>query len=120
MAETEYQHVPKTESEMLNLLNDLTTPLEGNIHRDIVGSLFELVLRCMVDAGYTDVQVEMAKGRFKDLASRLDASDHKLTSATTQLAETDQDVVATNTRIDQILTTPVDGVSAEEVIDGRD
>lgn len=78
MAETEYQRVPRTESEMLKLLNDLTTPLEGNIHRDIVGSLFELILRSMVDAGYTDVQVEMAKGRFKDLASRLDASDNDL------------------------------------------
>lgn len=78
MAETEYQHVPRTESEMLKLLNDLTTPLEGNVHRDIVGSLFELILRSMVDAGYTDVQVEMAKGRFKDLASRLDAGDTDL------------------------------------------
>lgn len=78
MAETEYQHVPRTESEMLKLLNDLTTPLEGNIHRDIVGSLFELILRSMVDAGYTDVQVEMAKGVYSTLKDRLDAGDEQV------------------------------------------
>lgn len=75
MAETEYQKVPRALDDMISLINDLPRALDGNVFRDISGQLWETWKRTMIDAGYTDIQVEMAKGPFKDLQARLDAMD---------------------------------------------
>lgn len=121
MAETEYQHIPRTESEMLELLNDLTTPLEGNVHRDVVGSLFELILRSMIDAGYTDVQVEMAKGRFKDLASRLNAIDFDMRNINVEwinknLGKLDQTFMTEEFLQQMAGTTPINAIPSKDSI----
>lgn len=75
MAETEYQSVPRAFDEMIELINDLPTPLDGNAYRDMDGQLWRLWKKTMIDSGYTDIQVEMAKGPFRDLQARLDSMD---------------------------------------------
>ena len=55
--------------------------------REAIAQALERVYHDAAMSGNANMEVSMARKHFKDLASRLDASDDKLTSATAQLAQ---------------------------------
>ena len=55
--------------------------------REAIAQALERVYYDAMKSGNADMELSMARKHFKDLASRLDASDDKLTSATAQLAQ---------------------------------
>src|SRR5574344_752944 len=55
--------------------------------RESIAQGLERVYHDAAMSGNANMEVSMARKHFKDLASRLDASDQKLTSTTAQLAQ---------------------------------
>lgn len=55
--------------------------------REAIAQALERVYHDALISGNANMEVSMARKHFKDLATRLDASDDKLNSATTQLAQ---------------------------------
>ena len=60
----------------------------GSDTREAIAQALERVYHDAAKSGNANMEVSMARKHFKDLATRLDASDDKLTSATAQLAQT--------------------------------
>src|SRR5699024_2422258 len=56
--------------------------------REAIAQALERVYHDALISGNANMEVSMARKHFRDLASRLDASDDKLTSTTAQLAQT--------------------------------
>ena len=94
-------------------LNKIRNAVYGREVRESIAKGIETAYNDASEKDNANMEVKIARGTHPNLRSRLDET-------TTQVAQANQGVVATNTRIDQIITTPVDGVSAEEIIDGRD
>src|SRR5699024_799485 len=101
-------------------LNKIRNAIYGREVRESIAKGIETAYDDASENGNANMEVKIARGTHPNLRSRLEEVDNKQRHTTSQSAQTGQDVVATNTRIDQIITTPVDGVSAEEIIDGRD
>ena len=59
----------------------------GSDTREAIAQALERIYHDAAMSGNANMEVSMARKHFKDLASRLDASDDKLNSATTQLAQ---------------------------------
>ena len=55
--------------------------------REAIAQSLERVYHDATQSGNANMEVSMARKNFKDLASRLNASDDKITSTTTQLAQ---------------------------------
>ena len=60
----------------------------GTDTREAIAQALERVYHDALQSGNANMEVSMARKNFKDLASRLDASDDKLSSANAQLAQT--------------------------------
>ena len=59
----------------------------GSDTREAIAQALERVYHDAIESGNANMELSMARKHFKDLASRLDASDDKLTSTTAQLAQ---------------------------------
>ena len=62
--------------------------------REAIAQALERVYYDAMKSGNADMELSMARKHFKDLASRLDASDDKLTSTTAQLAQTEREKIS--------------------------
>ena len=84
----------------------------GTDTREAIAQALERVYHDAAMSGNANMEVSMARKHFKDLASRLNASDNKLSSATAQVIQTDQ-------RVDNLILNPGDGSTPAELVDAR-
>src|SRR5690625_777198 len=97
--------------------NDLNENFKELYDKDdnIQQQVNDLVLE---SGGDSNLEVVQARGGYRVLNDRLDAVDSQLAQVTRNKAEV-KDVEELNDRIDEIITTPAEGVSEQEIIDAR-
>ena len=78
-------------SELVNFIREKGY---GSDTREAIAQALERVYHDALMSGNANMEVSMARKHFKDLASRLDASDDELTSATARLTQVEQQKIS--------------------------